>query len=379
MTFLLVLWLSAPRAGAEDLAAKRQELIDVQKQLETKKREIDEARKEESVLEHDVSRLKDASSEARRRLEAMQERIRDAESKKSGLRSRLGALHLAEGSWRGVLADELRGYVASSDNDVSFYGARGVWEEEFRRQAILEKLHYLEGVRGSRKTTEAAEAEARRAAEALKVKGKGAKADSDTRHNEVLRAQQSLRETHGKVEHAQKSMRELQDSALALARLLRTLEKKSPYRIAGERIPLAEPKHSLPWPAEGKVVSTFGRHPVKEFGTVMINQGIRIATGAGAPVRPVKAGKVIFAGLFRSYGQVLIVDHGQAFYTIYGQLGELKSRKGEDVMPEEPMAAAGAPSPRPGEPAVESGGVVYFELRQSGEALDPLEWLQPAP
>ena len=44
---------------------------------------------------------------------------------------------------------------------------------------------------------------------------------------------------------------------------------------------------------------------------------------AGAPVQAVDGGKVIFAGPFRSYGQVLIVDHGSNFFSIYGELGEL--------------------------------------------------------
>ncbi|MBI4425275.1 MAG: peptidoglycan DD-metalloendopeptidase family protein, partial [Elusimicrobia bacterium] len=188
------------------------------------------------------------------------------------------------------------------------------------------------------------------------------------------RTEAAFRETRGKVEAAARSLRELQDSALALTRLVRALEKKSPYRIPGERIPLAEAPHSLPWPAEGRVVASFGREPVRELNTVIIHQGIRIATEPGAPVRPVKAGKVIFAGPFRSYGKVLIVDHGQGFYTIYGRLGALAKGKGDAVTPEETIAAAGEPEARAGSKP-EPGGVVYFEVRQSGEALDPIQWL----
>lgn len=376
MSLLAVLLAAALTGSAEGLSAKRRELVEIQNQLESKKREIDGFRRQEYELHREVSKLKVRTEESRRKMSELEGRIRDAESKKLALRERASALQLAEGRWRGVLEEEVRGYQQLPVDDTAYYGVRGVWDEALRRAAILEKVHYLEGVRGTRKTTEAAVAEAKRQAAALEAKGQGARAEHRSRETLYRRTQAVYRETHGKVELMQRAIRELQDSALALTRLLRTLEKKSPYRRLGERVPLAELPKSLPWPADGRVISTFGRRSLKELGTVVINQGIRIATAAGAIVRPVKAGTVIFAGPFRSYGQVLIVDHGQAFYTIYGQLGELRAKKGDEVAPESPIALAGEPEPRPGDGSRSGGGVVYFEVRQSGEALDPARWLK---
>ncbi|MBI4347176.1 MAG: peptidoglycan DD-metalloendopeptidase family protein [Elusimicrobia bacterium] len=372
---LLACVLGAAPARA-DLAGKRQELAEIQKQLELKKREIDGFRRQEYDLHREVSKLKVQTEDSRRKMAELEGRIRDAESKKKELRERASALQLAEGRWRGVLAEELRAYQRLPADDSPVYGARGVWDESFRRAAILEKTEYLEGVRGTRRSTEAAAAEARKLAAQLAAKGQGARADYRTRETLYQRTHAVYRETHGKIEMMQRAIRELQDSALALTRLLRTLETKSAYRPQGERRPPAGPAKSLPWPAAGKVVTSFGRQPLRDLGTVVIHQGIRIATAAHAPVRPVKPGRIIFSGPFRSYGQVLIVDHGQAFYTIYGQLGELRAKKGDDVTPGDVVAVAGEPESRPGERDVTDGGVVYFEVRQSGEALDPLRWLK---
>ncbi|MBI5200858.1 MAG: peptidoglycan DD-metalloendopeptidase family protein [Elusimicrobia bacterium] len=373
MSLLALLLALNSAVAAENISAKRQELIDIQHQLESKKREIENYRKEEFDLHKEVSKLKSETEESRRKMSELEGRIRDAESKKRSLRERVSALKLAEGRWRGVLQEEVRGYQEVPVDDSSYYGTRGVWAEALRRAAILEKVQYLEGVKGSRLSTEAAVSEAKRLAATLEAKGQGVRAEHRTRETLYQKTQESYRETHGKVETMQRAIRELQDSALALTRLLRTLEKKSPYRIsAGERVPLAEPAKSLPWPAEGRLLSRFGREPLKDLGTVVIHQGIRIGTEANAAVKPVKAGTVIFAGPFRSYGQVLIVDHGQAFYTIYGQLGEVRAKKGDDVVPEQVIALAGEPESRANAP----GGVVYFEVRQSGEALDPLRWLK---
>lgn len=361
----------------ENLTTKRQELSDVQKQIEQKKREIDDFRRQEYELHRDLSKLKHQTQESRRKMGELETRIRSSESKKGELRARVGALKLAEGSWRTVLADELRGYQRLAYTDGGYYGFRGVWEESFRRAAILEKVQYLEGVRGSRRSAEAAEAEVKRLTEALQAKSQGARAEHQNRQSLYQRTEAVYRETHGKVELIQKAIRELQDSALALARLLRTLETKSPYKPAGEKPGLALAKHSLPWPAEGRVVSRFGRQPLKDLGTVMIHQGIRIATAAGSAVRPVAPGNVIFAGPFRSYGLVVIVDHGGGFFSIYGQLGELRAKKGDELQAGSALGTAGEPDARPGEKPQAEGGVVYFEVRQNGEALDPLAWLSP--
>ena len=82
----------------------------------------------------------------------------------------------------------------------------------------------------------------------------------------------------------------------------------------------------------------------------------------GAPVKAVAAGKVIFAGPFRSYGRVIIVDHGAGFFSVYGGLGEMEKDKGDAA--------------RKGETLARAGGRLYLELRRGADALDPLAWLE---
>ncbi len=356
--------------GAVAVSVKRKELIEVQRQLESKKREILEFRKQESLLKQDLSKLATLNSESERRIKALQAKIRESENRKNALKAHLGALHLAEGRWRGVLTEELRGRQRRREAESGLYGRGGLWRELFVRAAILEKVRYIEGVRGVQRKTEADAALLRRLSADLEAKKLGARAEQRDRESLYIKKKEIYQETAAKLEQIEKSIRELQDSAMALSRLLRALESKSPYKAPEGPVPLAEPKNSLPWPAKGRVVSFFGRRNVQELNTWVIQQGIRLATAARAPVHPVKAGKIIFSGPFRSYGRVLIVDHGQAFYTIYGQLGAVLKRKGDWVRPAEAIAEAGQ---------AEGEGVVYFEVRQSGDALDPLDWLMRQP
>ena len=128
--------------------------------------------------------------------------------------------------------------------------------------------------------------------------------------------------------------------------------------------PSVRPK-TLPWPVSGRVVTSFGKKRVEELGTWTIHNGIEIAADAGTQVRPVLSGEVIYSGPFRSYGNVVIVNHGGGFYSIYGHLAGPLQPKGAKARPEVALGA------------VASGeGRLYLELRQAGRALDPVKWLK---
>jgi septal ring factor EnvC (AmiA/AmiB activator) len=78
---------------------------------------------------------------------------------------------------------------------------------------------------------------------------------------------------------------------------------------------------------------------------------------------------VRFAGWFRGYGKIVILDHGSAWYTVSGHLDEIDVAVGDAV-------ARGAPIGRVGDTGSLAGPQLYFEIRRGGEALDPADWLR---
>ena len=87
-------------------------------------------------------------------------------------------------------------------------------------------------------------------------------------------------------------------------------------------------------------------------------------TGVGAPVHAVAEGRVAFAGTYGSYGRVVILDHGDSFYTVYGGLGAFAARVGDSVSRGTKLGEVGAAA-RP---------AVFFEVRRSTRTLDPRLW-----
>jgi septal ring factor EnvC (AmiA/AmiB activator) len=132
-------------------------------------------------------------------------------------------------------------------------------------------------------------------------------------------------------------------------------------------VPLAAFRGSLPWPVEGPVRTPFGRRKHPRFDTYTVHNGIEIAAPPDAPVRVVHEGKVVFADRFRGYGLLVIVDHGDKHYSLYGQLAELLVSNGQDVAAGDVLGRA--------DPAGPDGPGVYFEMRYQGRAEDPESWL----
>lgn len=122
----------------------------------------------------------------------------------------------------------------------------------------------------------------------------------------------------------------------------------------------------LPWPVEGQVQRRFGQ---ARAGGRMKWQGMVIQAPLGADVRAVAAGTVVFADWLRGFGLLAVVDHGDDHMSLYGYADALYKRAGERVEGGEAIAAAG-----------QSGGQqdvgLYFEIRRSGQPIDPRNWLR---
>jgi murein hydrolase activator len=131
-------------------------------------------------------------------------------------------------------------------------------------------------------------------------------------------------------------------------------------------LPLAPFQGALPWPSEGVLTQRFGR--VSRNGVTLIRNGIELSLAEGRPVHPIHEGTVAFADPFSGYGNLVIVDHGDRSYSLYGHLSSLSVKQGDHV---DAKTSVGLTGRNPaGNPAL------YFELRIDGKAVDPLQWLK---
>jgi septal ring factor EnvC (AmiA/AmiB activator) len=134
-------------------------------------------------------------------------------------------------------------------------------------------------------------------------------------------------------------------------------------------LPIRAFRGDLPWPARGAIGQRFGRQVNSRFGTTIVRNGIEISVADGQPVKVVHEGTVAFADAFAGYGNLVIVEHGERSYSLYGYLSGLETAAGQRVEAGTSLGMSGRnPSGVPG---------LYFELRIDGSAVNPLQWLRP--
>lgn len=134
-------------------------------------------------------------------------------------------------------------------------------------------------------------------------------------------------------------------------------------------LPIAPFRGTLDWPVDGRLVVQFGRQARSRFGTVIRRNGVEIAAAEGGRVRAIHDGTVAYADPFTGYGNLVIVDHGDRAYSLYGYLSSLNVRRGTTV-------GRGAVVGTVGRPPGGDTPRLYLELRIDGTPVDPVEWLR---
>jgi len=177
---------------------------------------------------------------------------------------------------------------------------------------------------------------------------------------------------------------QLQHNEKRLTQLIERLARQQQARKKAERTPqrntrTAKPEQStpsqshaaarpqkgkLPLPVRGELVGRFGS-PRQDSGAPW--RGLFIRTAAGQEVRTVADGRVVFADWMRGFGNLIIVDHGKGYMSLYGNNESLFKKEGENVRGGDAIASTGNSGGNP-----ETG--LYFELRFQSKPFDPLTW-----
>jgi septal ring factor EnvC (AmiA/AmiB activator) len=162
---------------------------------------------------------------------------------------------------------------------------------------------------------------------------------------------------------------ELERAAHALEETIGSLGEEALVR-GGDAVAsgFASLRGELPLPVRASIARGFGRVVDAEFQTATVRKGVDFAAAAGEPVRAVADGLVRFAGWFRGYGRMVILDHGDDYFSVSGHLDEVRVGPGERVDARDVIGTVG-------ETGSLEGPRLYFEIRHGREPLDPADWL----
>jgi septal ring factor EnvC (AmiA/AmiB activator) len=185
----------------------------------------------------------------------------------------------------------------------------------------------------------------------------------------------------------EKSLKELQVNAARLQTMMERLDALSRRKLSSRHEkpgskpkPLAElppvpdrgfasQKGRMSMPVRGEVMETYGKHKHPEFNSFTFSKGLSISAAAGSDIKAIYEGSVIFADYFKGYGNMLIIDHGGGYFSLYAHTAKIMKKVGAEVARHESVATVG-------DVDSSKGPLLYFEIRHQGKPVDPAGWVR---
>ena len=173
-----------------------------------------------------------------------------------------------------------------------------------------------------------------------------------------------LTEKQAGVKQLEKIIANIQDDIARVEREARI--RKQQQALQSKEFPKL--KGQLAWPAEGRVITKFGRQWNPKLKTTTENPGVDIKGKPGSEIRTVLGGIVTTITFIRGFGTTIIIDHGNGFYTVYGHVTNIQTNEDSQVRGGDVIAYMG-------DSGSINGSQLHFEIWGQGKKLDPEKWL----
>ena len=387
---MVVFLITAPAAGAADAAGSvppaagaplenlRQEAEAVGRDIQERQAEIDRIRRRENDMVNALETAAQALHHHRRQAQAVKATLEE-------LGDKIASTRMAEEDLlRRIRANEA--YL--SKRLVALYtirrlGAADVWAtsasmlEAVKRKAALERIvSHDEEVQRSLLAYSAELQELRSRLTGHQEEQRSRAADYDRQLAAVNREQSNREKLLARIRTDKQAQLEavgsLREATQMLERKIKSLTHPPDARTgrpAAAVKPITASKGLLIFPVKGKIMSLYGSYHHPRLNVPAFRNGIDIAAERGEPVKAVHAGTILYSSWFKGYGNVVIIDHGDHFYSVYAHLEDVFKSVDNRVEAGDVIATTG-----------DSGAMgvagLYFELRHHDRSLDPLEWLK---
>jgi len=362
---------------SDKIEKERKTLEQLKDQIEEKRRQADAAgKKRESILQG-IQTLDERLVHYRQAHQEISRKLRKKDQEIEGINAQLAGLRVRVRERQDAILARLR---------VQYMEGRfGQWKTllasdsygDFQRRlqylsAVSERDYALmETFRGDMTLMEHAE----RQREVARVGMLSYKQSTEKQLAEIKSVKKEKKVYLTKLTHEKESyehaVQELERSASRIDSLLRELEHRrraTAIRPPSGTLAPRGTKGALPWPADGSVISFFGRQKHPTFNTYVQRRGIEIKTAEGSAIHAVMPGSVVYADWLKGYGLVIILDHANGFFSLYAHASRILAAVGAQV-------EAGQAIGETGDTGMTGENTLYFELRQGAEPLDPLQWL----
>lgn len=385
----LLFFLFVAPCVAEDQASTQKQLSEVKAQVEEGEKKLAAVRDERKGIETSkkaedtaLASLVKQEEALRKSVEESERKIADAEVEAAAAEKRLGAErvvleNLAKQLYRTQRRSQALEYLLEARSPSEFarrmkylrVGADIEANEIERFKKLAEELKGKEDTLKSLRAEKSAQL-----AEVTQLR-----AAQEGKNREITRL---LQEIDRKEKLQRQLLRKLEATANQLERVLAgvmgSVEEKKGEEKKGEKTSVASAgeglgpvKGKLRFPVSGTLVQKFGKQRHEEFSDFVVVKGLEVSSPTGSEVRPISSGKVAVVQSLPGLGNVVILDHGARYYSLYGRLATVGCSAGDTVSVDSVLGTVGEPDYR--------GRNFYFELRFRGQAVDPASFFAKLP
>jgi septal ring factor EnvC (AmiA/AmiB activator) len=362
-------------ASAPALAQRDADLEELRSAIESSRERVGRFEREERELLARLEEIDRRASELSARVRSARERSDEARSAWRRAERELSAADEALARTRRAMSRRAVAlYKAGDGGPVALLFSTGSMREFLSRWSSLRAVLDTDAKLVARYAGERdARAQARVEAERATTDHERAAAELAARRAELATEQKAKRVVLSSVREDRGQERalliELERAARALEETVARLgESGSGDDFDPGGSGFATRRGALPRPVDAPVSQRFGRVVDEEFLTQTFRNGVEFAAATGDSVRAVAPGQVRFAGWFRGYGRIVILDHGDDYFTVSGHMDEIFVAVGDRVGQGDTLGTSG-------DTGSLSGPSLYFEIRQGSRPVDPGEWL----
>jgi septal ring factor EnvC (AmiA/AmiB activator) len=385
LALLVVVPAAAQTRRDDPLQAEQRKLQQTQKQLKEERERAAAARARETSLLAELEEIERRLAAKQRDVARLEARIKKAQNDVQMLRGEISRLERQRAGQMNALARRLRvmyrvhaqggalPVILSGEDPVT----RAVAVRHLASLAALDaRLIQEYRVTSDRLADRKGKEEAQQ--QELAGLHEDAKREQAEVDREVAKRRVILAKVRDERAYHERMVGELTEASHRLEAFIRELQAKQrklaripPPKggIEAPAIGFGALKGRLPWPTEGKIVTGFGAQVHPRFGTRTFRNGVDIEAAVGREVLAVHGGHVIYTGWFKGYGNLIIVDHGNDYYTLYAHIAEIEAKEGDDVRQGQRIGTVG-------DTGSLAGPRLYFEVRYQGRPQDPEQWLR---
>jgi len=369
---LVVAAVAAPRARADEITNSKKKQRAIQMQIKDQEQKLKRTKEAEVSTINDLDSIDRQLYETKQDLKKYRSRLQETEKNMKAVSADIEALNKKIERHKQWMARKVQSmYKNGKYGDlILVLAASQNASDLLKRVRYLEILakHERERIEDHKNDLAALDERERhleRLQRQLTSEEDNVKFAEEKLAQEKERKQQVLTTIKKKREAYEQMLNELKEASVKLQKMIEEAEKKQKFTSTG----FMKMKGKLPWPVEGRVALRYGSQTDPTFKTPVFRNGIYIQTKPNAIAKSVSAGRVEYANWFKGYGQLVIVNHGGGYHSLYANLSEIFLKEGDII-------GYGVDIGKVGDSSVLDKPSLYFEIRYKGKPLDPQQWLQ---